>query len=836
MDSPVTTTAENVAGRAVGALAALTSLGHGGGGLANFLITRQRLLADPSFRATLTGSPFSAGIFQVGGGAQPGPPIAVPSDLGTVPGTNLLAGLPGAPPIAPPGAMAWQAVPGPSVWQPDLPPLESGQQLKEAAQTGALANLGSSDAFTRVQAKLASGVPLTPDETVIAVSGARQLQGIAGPGSTVNVDVPGMRTVVGSPYALAAMGPGEYTDPKLAQAAADAIGGGAVAIPTGRGTWEVKAPGKQLTPPGQIFQGPAGAGAGTPSTTTTPAEGGPTATIPTRTNNPGSIKDGVFAQSQPGYVGPGPAAADGGRFAVFASPEAGAAALTGLLQTPGYQKLTVDGALHRWSGGGYRGDVAAGVGIDPRRPMSSLNELELGTLAGGIAGREGYAGPLVTPPLVGPTAPTAVAAAPPPAPPPTVAAPSPAPTDTGAQAPTPPPAAPFRLLQRGPQGQLVPVPPPAAPQPPPGPQTATPPAPTGEPVTVASAGVPYRVVPGAELPEGAGGGAPPATGAVVAPTPAVPSVAVPWDTGNAPPPAPTPPTGAPVRPTVAPGTMVPGTYRKTVTTPEGPEEVSGTFGGEPPKQTVSTRGNLRDRIFLQEMGIDPANPPPGAAAMLRDFQIDALRREAETRANVNAQFGNNSQVDTITKLENYRAIVNQLLQQFPTPESRAQFVGAYGLKPALNQLLAPIFPNPAFDQFRTLNAGLRASIFGDAGKQVTGPEIAILSPTLPTGYEVSPDQYEKALSLTVDKLDRLITAYNARGQTTAGDWTPQHEAQFINQYLSGPTAVHYGPVPWTSADQAPGPPPPATAVVPGAVVDRVYTLPSPTAPAPAPGP
>lgn len=47
----------------------------------------------------------------------------------------------------------------------------------------------------------------------------------------------------------------------------------------------------------------------------------------TRNNNPGNIKDGPYARSQPGYTGN-----DGGGFAVFASPAAGAAAQERLLE------------------------------------------------------------------------------------------------------------------------------------------------------------------------------------------------------------------------------------------------------------------------------------------------------------------------------------------------------------------------------------------------------------------------------------------------------------------------------------------------------------------------
>jgi len=99
-------------------------------------------------------------------------------------------------------------------------------------------------------------------------------------------------------------------------------------------------------------------------TTVTPTTaGGPPPTIATRTNNPGNIKDGPFARAQPGYVGQGPPATDGGSFAVFESPESGHAAMGQLLQRPGYQGLPVGQALERWSNGGYGANVAMQAGI-----------------------------------------------------------------------------------------------------------------------------------------------------------------------------------------------------------------------------------------------------------------------------------------------------------------------------------------------------------------------------------------------------------------------------------------------------------------------------------------
>ena len=108
---------------------------------------------------------------------------------------------------------------------------------------------------------------------------------------------------------------------------AEAVGG--TVIVTGHGTYMVVPPSKekQTVEPGSIIGGPYGSGAGQPSMTATPVTPGPPGTIPTRANNPGSILDGRFARSQPGYAGPGPIGVSGHRFASFVSPEAGAAAI-----------------------------------------------------------------------------------------------------------------------------------------------------------------------------------------------------------------------------------------------------------------------------------------------------------------------------------------------------------------------------------------------------------------------------------------------------------------------------------------------------------------------------
>ncbi len=65
--------------------------------------------------------------------------------------------------------------------------------------------------------------------------------------------------------------------------------------------------------------------------------------IPQRDHNPGDICDGSFAREQRGYAG-----ADG-RFARFASDDAGFAAMRALLSGPGYRGKTIAEVVARYA-------------------------------------------------------------------------------------------------------------------------------------------------------------------------------------------------------------------------------------------------------------------------------------------------------------------------------------------------------------------------------------------------------------------------------------------------------------------------------------------------------
>jgi hypothetical protein len=150
MDSPVSDTIANVAGRGVGVLAALTSLKQGG--LQNFLLQREAALANPAIRANLVGSPFAAGMLQVSGGGAPAPsdataaPVAPPADF---------VGPPVPAAIAAPRDVAYLPADPSRAFRPSLPPLDYKAQLEAEQQRSTMIGLTSSDPTIRTQAKRA---------------------------------------------------------------------------------------------------------------------------------------------------------------------------------------------------------------------------------------------------------------------------------------------------------------------------------------------------------------------------------------------------------------------------------------------------------------------------------------------------------------------------------------------------------------------------------------------------------------------------------------------------------------------------------------------------------
>jgi hypothetical protein len=323
---------------------------------------------------------------------------------------------------------------------------------------------------------------------------------------------------------------------------------------------------------------------------------------------------------------------------------------------------------------------------------------------------------------------------------------------------------------------------------------------------------------------------------------AAPAAAVPWAPIVAG--APGPPPAVPVQPPPAAAVVVappPGTpagaTKFSQTQPIKPEAGGGqvTISGEVPgaeKEPTVPKGGFNETIFLRENGIDPAKPPKGTSEMVKQAQLDFDRRQEEVKQDVQRRYGKigEAQADSLVRLRMFRSFVNTLLDEF-TPEERARYVGMGGLTPVLKG--GAFSQDPRFLRFRSLNAALRTSVFAEAGKAVTAPELELLAPTLPSGKELTDAGYESALQLTTDKLDRLITGFGAQANMKVEDLTHAKQRALVEQYLDAPDAPRYGPYQWARGG---GVLPPelrqgttTTTTLPPSpfVVDRLYTLPPP---------
>lgn len=114
-----------------------------------------------------------------------------------------------------------------------------------------------------------------------------------------------------------------------------------------------------------------------------------------RNNNPGNLEASSWVQKQPGYIG------SDGRFAIFETPDAGYAAMEGLLQSYSKRGLnTVGSIINRWSPqsdptnqpgstNNYARSVAKAVGVSPTDEIN-INDPELrGRLVRAMAEFEG---------------------------------------------------------------------------------------------------------------------------------------------------------------------------------------------------------------------------------------------------------------------------------------------------------------------------------------------------------------------------------------------------------------------------------------------------------------
>lgn len=145
----------------------------------------------------------------------------------------------------------------------------------------------------------------------------------------------------------------------------------------------------RITPDEQIGKEPVYGAKGTNTKTANKATGQPTGQGTSRggrNNNPGNIRDGEFAKNQPGYVG------SDGAFAIFDTPENGAAAQQALLQSylnNGFN--TPESIINRWAPSsendvnGYLNFITNTTGFAPDQVLTSA---DIPTLSAAMARME----------------------------------------------------------------------------------------------------------------------------------------------------------------------------------------------------------------------------------------------------------------------------------------------------------------------------------------------------------------------------------------------------------------------------------------------------------------
>jgi hypothetical protein len=228
---------------------------------------------------------------------------------------------------------------------------------------------------------------------------------------------------------------------------------------------------------------------------------------------------------------------------------------------------------------------------------------------------------------------------------------------------------------------------------------------------------------------------------------------------------------------VSPGGLPPGTQEFTETEP-----LPGDKGG-----TITTSGKTPEAL-------------------------DYERRQAEVQKDVDRKFGKIPEAKDVQTALMARSPIDELLTAFPKPEDRGAYVGY--VTPYIQQFFAG--NDPRYQHFLALNDEIRSAMIA-AG----APKDAL--DALPTGMERTPGEYEAKLRSAADTADRMIAGQTALANMHTSDLSAPEKVQKLLQYMSGPSAVHYGPYPWTDerAQSTPTSAPPTSTTSPF-VVDRLY--------------
>src|SRR5262245_16023487 len=798
MDSPAFNSFANIAGRGIGVLAALDTIKSGG--LGSYLMNRQRLMGDPGFRASLAGSPFSAGIFGVSGQTGPAPaaPGALPAVGGGVVQPSDFVGPP--PPgvqVAAPGELAAPTaynVPGympgqARAWMPNLPPYDPEEALKQqafASQQQAVA--GGSD-VQRGLAKTAVGIMPTQAESQAVLRQAADIQRQAGAGSTVGVKFPGMTVQIGSPYNLASVGPDEYPSYETATAAASQRPGYSV-IPSGRGTYLLAPPPtkEQTLPP------PPGGAPGRPA-----APGGP---VIRGTEKPpplsqGSYQPNAFVQ---GMVNRG-----------WTNDEAAAAAGNAHIES-GFIPANVapggDSGLIQWAGPRLAGlqSYASATGRswkDPEAQMDWLSVERSGepTKWGGSDERDSFRkafdtggspqemaarfGQFVERPRdLSATVGQRMAAA-------GLYAPTAPPTTQVATTPPPPPA--------GGRGVAY------AAEPPPGAQVFTPPAPAAAaPTFDPNAVVPHTVV---SVPEAGGAvGYPPAA-------PAVPQApAIPVLRPAAPPAALAPATTEPRPAAVRPG--IPGEPGPTGLPLKG--RTQEYQGGLTETYTAPETGDVETTLRLRNAGI--TDPRLATADQIANYRQKERANTAQKQVD-QADISRLERGMTETEARDERRLVlmkgaaDRFVRDYSDPATRAQFLGV-GTWPWQNIVEKLGWKGAKeIDDFRGGFAPFSVESLTDEKGKPINPDFAALVAVAPSAKD-SAAAFESHLQQFRDALADEIAMRSFVRTEPSGSVTPKVYQQKLDELQQARTdrrLAALSPPPPAAPEAAPPPPPPPPA-------------------------
>lgn len=763
-------------GRAVGILGALTSVKQGG--LANYLMSRQRMLADPAFRATLVNSPFSAGVFGVGGGAAP---------AGALPGSEFAN--------VPAGA-----------WLPHLAPLGPEQFLKTQQLQTVQAGLTSADPVVRAQAKQAAGIPLTQEELPQAVAGAGELLKNAPPGSQVTLDIPGGRVSVGSPYAsytsgiyptygdAAAAGAGtgrtpvptpgggyslspqpsvgEYPDP---DSAARSRQPGEVTVPTGRGTFQNVTPPKvdqrpetlpPLGAPQPLAPGAPPAPPAVVAPPPPPAPGHVNLSAPffrqleAERNLPVGVLSGLAEQESGGNPNAAnPASSARGLYQITKDT----ARAWGVSADDRYDPVrSAVATANTLAERAQQHGIVRAVGMHYGGPAAPFAEkvgpsgLSPAQFAASVFSKaQKYATP-VAGALFSPSkvyaaeAPPDVVAAAPPQP---IAPPAPAPAVVAAPPPPPP---------------VVVAPAPAPP--PPAPVFVGPPAPPAPvPVMVAAAEPP------------------------------------PDNRVGYPPPAPTAPA------TSATTVVLPPSAGVQLAPPGGLAPIPGP-GGLPIETLSQTSQAGETRTF---------KAPEDLAAKQRELTVQADVQRLRS--------GGTAEDDKVlNSLYNYRTKLAELKAEFPTAAARAPYAG-HPYKAGMAHLAERfVEPDPKRVAFEGAVAPFSLKAFETSGASMSEHEEALILPNLPTGNEPSQARFENKLGKFEDGLEAAIAFRTTIARLPVEQRTPEVLGDVQRQIMEQQQArkAARDEAAQGAATAPPAAPPPAAAAPPTAPPTMVVPAPS----------